>query len=210
MTDYPIKVAEQLENFYSKNYLEGCLSTKKNDKNLLSCLSYKIGYKSVIIEDQNRNLCKLDYEIDPDLYENYYNVIFAIKMLYAPIKDQASAGKITAIKKSNIFYKNDTIKGWSGSPVLRKDNNRVIGLHKSGLINNNINIGTLIKYILMNMNKIEEIIYEEDWEICKKSKKKIYCFNKEKKKCLIFFVFIVIVIIFFIIFFFLHYIFFSS
>ena len=29
ITDYPIKVAEQLENFYSKNYLEGCLSTKK-------------------------------------------------------------------------------------------------------------------------------------------------------------------------------------
>ena len=119
ITDYPIKVAKQLEKYISDNsdtiysdnsntYLEGCKLVEKNkNAKLPSCTSCKNGYELVYIEEQSRNLCKLKYEIIPDLYikNNYNNIyyeknIFAIKMLMSPIENEALCQKNGRI----IFY----------------------------------------------------------------------------------------------------------
>ena len=92
ITDYPILVAEQLEKFKSdENYLEGCKNSVKNDNtDLQNCKKCEKGYELVEIQEENRQLCKLNYEIDPDLYnKNALNIyrekkIVAIKMLYSP------------------------------------------------------------------------------------------------------------------------------
>ena len=80
---------------------------KKNNKDLLNCLYCKKGYTLVEITNQNRNLCKLNYEIDPELYTKYYyfnfykeNNIFAIKMLYEPIEKRVICKK----NGKTIFY----------------------------------------------------------------------------------------------------------
>ena len=107
ITDYPIRVANQLEEYKSdKVKLEGCKSIEKNYKNISSCISCKNGYELVHIEGQSRNLCKLKYEIVPDLYiKDDYGIyqeknIFAIKMLYFPIKKEAMYQK----NGKTIFY----------------------------------------------------------------------------------------------------------
>ena len=69
ITDYPIRVANQLKEYFSDDiYLEGCKSIEKGSNSLSSCKSCQIGYELVKIKESNRNLCKLKYEIDPDLY----------------------------------------------------------------------------------------------------------------------------------------------
>ena len=107
ITDYPIRVANQLKEFYSdKRYFEGCKSIEKNIKNITSCISCKNGYELIYLKEENRNRCKLKYEIIPDLYiKDEYNVfqkknIFAIKMLYSPIQNEAICQK----NEKTIFY----------------------------------------------------------------------------------------------------------
>ena len=111
ITDYPLKVAKQLEKYNSNNsddtiYLEGCKSIEKQNNNLLSCISCKNSYELIYIKEQNRNLCKLIYEIVPDLYirdkQGIYQErnIFAIKMLMSPIKNE----KLCQKNGRTIFY----------------------------------------------------------------------------------------------------------
>ena len=109
ITDYPIRVAEQLKKYFADKLgvdnsvntdyepnllLEGCKSVEKNNKNFLSCKSCKNGYELVYRVEQDRNLCKLKYEIIPDLYIRneqgiyYERNIFAIKMLMSPIENE--------------------------------------------------------------------------------------------------------------------------
>ena len=107
ITDYPIKVQNQLNEYNSdQNYSEGCESIEKNINKKLSCRACKYGYELVKIKEENRNLCKLKYEIDPDLYSkdksgiNQEKNIFAIKMLLSPIGEHA----ICLINGKTIFY----------------------------------------------------------------------------------------------------------
>ena len=107
ITDYPIAVREQLHE-YNKNiiYLEGCESISKNSYNLATCDLCKKGYELTYINEYNRTLCKLKYELDPDLYIKndkgvyYEKNIFAIKMLYSPIKEYFMCQK----NDKTIFY----------------------------------------------------------------------------------------------------------
>ena len=107
ITDYPMRVAEQLELYQNgENYLEGCESIKKRDNKLSTCELCKTGYQKVKIIEQDRNLCKIKYELDPDIYiKDYFGAyteknIVAIKMLYDPIYNK------TVCKKNGntIFY----------------------------------------------------------------------------------------------------------
>ena len=107
ITDYPKRVAEQLNQYYSdENYLEGCKSIEKNDNNILSCKSCKNGYKLVFIPEQSRKRCKLIYEIDSDLYSRDISGIyqekniFAIKMLYSPFGNYTICQK----NRKKFFY----------------------------------------------------------------------------------------------------------
>jgi len=107
ITDYPLKVQNQLNEYYSdKAHLEGCKSIEKNDKNITSCVLCESGYELVRRREEERNLCKLKYEIDPDLFiRDDISVfreknIFAIKMLYDPIYNQTICQK----NGKRIFY----------------------------------------------------------------------------------------------------------
>ena len=108
ITDYPILVANQLNIYYSdKIYLEGCKkSIKNNTTNISSCNKCKNGYELVKIQEEDRMLCKLGYEIDKDLYtKDIFNIyhekkIFAIKMLYSPFDKHAICQK----NNKTIFY----------------------------------------------------------------------------------------------------------
>ena len=100
ITDYPIRVANQLNDYYShKNYLEGCKSIEKTIYNLSSCISCQIGYELVYINEQRRKLCKLRYEIDSDLYIKeelgvyQEKKIISIKLLNSPFDDYAVCQK---------------------------------------------------------------------------------------------------------------------
>ena len=107
ITDYPLEVARQLNIYYSNDsYLEGCKSFEKNEYNIFSCILCENGYHLVLIREQNRKLCKLKYEIDPDLYtKDNFDVyqeknIFGIKMLFSPFDKSAICQK----NGKTIFY----------------------------------------------------------------------------------------------------------
>ena len=107
ITDYPKRVANQLNDFYSdKVTYEGCNAFDKSYFNITSCTSCIDGYKLVKVKDQERNLCKLNYELEPDFYTiNNFGLyeeknIVAIKMLFSPF------GNSTICQKNGktIFY----------------------------------------------------------------------------------------------------------
>ena len=111
ITDYPMRVAEQLEMYKNDNISqEGCKSVIKINNRLFSCTSCESGYQKVNIIEQQRNLCKLKYELDPDFYvKDIFGIlteiyteknIDAIKMLYKPFYNQ----KICKKNGNTIFY----------------------------------------------------------------------------------------------------------
>ena len=104
--------------------------------------------------------------IDENLYENNYtkiNLYNKIVLVFTTFQsEELSFGQIKNIRNSKLLYTNDTTYGWSGSPVIRKDNNEVIAIHQGAESSKKINIGILLKYILMDMKK-EKINYDEEW-----------------------------------------------
>ena len=73
ITDYPIRVKNQLDQYYSGNiYIEGCKSTSIYTNNIINCNSCEEGYERVHIGEKYRYLCKLKYEIDPELHIREY------------------------------------------------------------------------------------------------------------------------------------------
>ena len=62
------------------------------------------------------------------------------------------------MNNNEINHKCCTEKGSSGSPILNLSNNKVIGIHKSHSINHNFNVGSLLKYPILNfINKNNSI-----------------------------------------------------
>jgi hypothetical protein len=100
-------VANQLNDFYSdKATYEGCNAFDKSNFNITSCTSCIVGYKLVKVKDQERNLCKINYELEPDFYTiNNFGLyeeksIVAIKMLFSPFGNSALCQK----NGKTIFY----------------------------------------------------------------------------------------------------------
>ena len=82
----------------------------------------------------------------------------SIYILHYPIglNISVSYGKGIKISDNNIdlVHKCNTLKGSSGGPILNLTTNKVIGIH-NGFIqksNENINIGTLLKFPLNELN----------------------------------------------------------
>ena len=77
-----------------------------NKNELSNCTSCLNGYKLVYIREQNRFLCKLEYEIEHDLYKKYSNDIyqenniFEIKMIYPQIQNT----NVSVKNEKTIFY----------------------------------------------------------------------------------------------------------
>jgi hypothetical protein len=112
ISDYPIRVANQYNDYLKNNYLEGCDSTERKLLDFkLSCASCHISYGLVKIQGQGRNLCKLKYEIDPDLYTkdifDFYEEknIISIKMLSSPFDNYAICEKM----KTQFFILNGNL-----------------------------------------------------------------------------------------------------
>ena len=154
ITDYPMKVAEQLELYENGEiYLEGCESVIDRDNKLPSCNKCKIGYQKVQIIEQDRNLCKLKYELDPDIYiKDIFGTyteknIIAIKMLYDPIYNETLCQK----NGNKIFYFD-----WLFD-LYDNQNNKCILSKNKGLLYTQINEKFIKK---LNFSLIE--IYVDD------------------------------------------------
>ena len=77
-----------------------------------------------------------------------------------------SPGKIVSILENEFEHNCHTEKGFSGSPIILASNSKVIGVHKEGIIDKNLNAGTLLGIIgELNENKDNNNINNQNNEI---------------------------------------------
>ena len=114
-------------------------------------------------------------EIDEGIYEENLNQSYKQKSIYTlhypksgEIKVSYGTIKYINEKDYNIGHLCITFGGSSGGPLLNLNNYKVIGVHKGGIEENKINLGTLIKapieefYNNINNIKIEKKDIEEN------------------------------------------------
>jgi V8-like Glu-specific endopeptidase len=133
-----------------KDYIN--YTNEENEKEL------HISNREIIKSDSNN----LDYICIPLFeHDNIENFLDIDKNIFNPgynLKDKQiqiykydltlSLGKIINIKdKKEIFYDCNTEAGWSGGPILTKDN-KVIGIHKGTDNKEKLNYGICIKNII--------------------------------------------------------------
>jgi hypothetical protein len=88
----------------------------------------------------------IDYNIKKDykiyLYENVFTFGY-------PLGNdiECAPGKIVSISDKEFLHNCDTERGFSGSPIILASNSKVIGVHKEGIIDKNLNAGTLLGII---------------------------------------------------------------
>ena len=105
-------------------------------------------------------------ELDDNLFREKEDALYKQKSIYVP---QYPNGKNAAVSygilksfdevnNSNILHTCSTEKGSSGSPILNLETNKVIGIHKEGSVNFNFNMGTFLKYPLIDFieNKLNK------------------------------------------------------
>ena len=102
-----------------------------NIKFLSVDLNYKMGYYKYI----NRDIYLLGYPYGKNV--------------------ECSPGKIKDIINNELKHNCNTDSGSSGSPIILVSNSTVIGIHKAGIIKENINIGTFLGFIF---NKDDNIL----------------------------------------------------
>ena len=94
----------------------------------------------------------LEYDLTYKNKKNNYRAVYILQhRLGNPLEN--ARGKIIEISDFQFSHSIDTDRGSSGSPILLLYNSKVIGIHKSGDIKNNINYGTFIEAILNEINK---------------------------------------------------------
>ena len=147
---------KERRKWYSKDYDYSCIEILEKDK-----------------IDENDCL-NIDENIE---FDNYTKENLLDKVVYIFKTREVSIGNIKYIHTINLIYNNDTKEGWSGSPVICKDNNKVIAIHKEGIKSNDDNKGKkegtflgnqgiLLKYILKHMREKSEkdIKFKEKWK----------------------------------------------
>lgn len=121
------------------------------DKFLLPDLNYKHGY---------------------DIYKdgNFFLAGYPRDLIYQKER-HISSGKIIEIDDFEFEHSLDTRKGSSGSPICSIENIQVIGMHKQGKKNENINYGTFIGIIIDELEKnYKEIKIKDNFFLIKKKK----------------------------------------
>ena len=134
-------------------------NTRKIDlKNRMNYTNEKYDITIVEIkeEDEIKSYLELDDDIINDIIANKnkndkYSEQTVYIMQYPEGKLSVSYGIIDGIyededKKYNFIHKCYTKIGSSGSPILKIDNNRIIGIHKGGSDKNGYNTGTFLNY----------------------------------------------------------------
>ena len=111
-------------------------------------------YDTTIIEinpvnDNIHNFLELDDQIFDD-FINIFNKSVYILQYPKSLDGQKAAVSYGVIKNIdddyNIIHYCSTEYGSSGSPILNLVNNKIIGIHKENMKNNNYHRGTLLKY----------------------------------------------------------------
>ena len=110
-------------------------------------------------------------ELDDNLLSNKSELIYedtSIYILHFPMSKEINVSYGYGIKekdKNNIIHKCKTTIGSSGSPILNLSSNKVIGIHKSFINSTNkdnkedcYNLGTLLKYPLIKLNKKNDFL----------------------------------------------------
>ena len=115
-------------------------------------------YDLVLIELKERDKIKNFLELDDNLFKKNEKIFYEEKSIYVlhyPNGKNAcvSYGLLNKIEEYDIIHKCSTENGSSGSPILNLENNKVIGIHKNRSINFNFNMGTLLKFPLINFIK---------------------------------------------------------
>ena len=117
-------------------------------------------YDVTLIEIKEEDEIKDFLELDNNLFQDDAEIIYINKSIYVlqyPNGKNAcvSYGLLSDMEKYKIRHKCTTDFGSSGSPILNLDNNKVIGIHSTGSINFNFNMGTLLKLPIQDfINKI--------------------------------------------------------
>ena len=145
------------------------INVKLNDNKIMKDIKIKdyytsIKYDTTIIEievnDENINYLEIDDEIFNDNIDIYNKSIYIIQ--YPKYGDEqkgaVSYGILNGIKDEyDLIYNCSTDHGSSGSPILQLSNQKIIGIHKEGVIKYNSNRGTLLKYPINEyLNKINK------------------------------------------------------
>jgi len=125
-------------------------------------------YETTIIEikeeDNINSFLELDEKIINGIISNKNeNIKFEDKTMYIVQYPEGelsvSYGVLSSIyedKKYNFQHKCCTRNGSSGSPILNKDNNKIIGIHRAGL--NNSNKGTFLNFPIKEFIRNEFLI----------------------------------------------------
>ena len=105
-------------------------------------------------------------ELDDDLFRDKEDALYKQKSIYVlqyPNGKNAAVSygvlkSFNELNKSDIRHSCSTEKGSSGSPILNLETYKVIGIHKEGSVNFNFNMGTILKYPLIDFieNKLNE------------------------------------------------------
>ena len=111
-------------------------------------------YDTTIIELKNADKVNNFLEIDKDIFEDNSDLLFEAKTIYDvhyPKVGQLSVsyGTLKDISDYEIRHYCNTDNGSSGSPIISLSNNKVIGIHKGGHQSLNMNVGTFLKYPIL-------------------------------------------------------------
>ena len=129
----------------------------------------------------------LNYKKGYQVYLN--NDVFALGYPLGN-KVECSLWKITEIKNNEFKHNCNIAKGSSGSPIILAYNSNLIGIHKAGIGNENINIGIFIGKILIRKRNLtngvendSQDVYNINWKNKRTpSKKKCVSIKKKEKK----------------------------
>ena len=125
-----------------------CIELFDSDlKEIQSFKSYKIdkNFLANIKNDNNKN------KIEKDIYLMHYSKGEDLSF---------SLGIITNMKNQNFHHTASTLPGASGSPILRRNNDCVIGLHYGGIYSYNFGLfmDDILSNILENYNEINTLV----------------------------------------------------
>ena len=153
---------------------------------------YDITMIEIKDSDEIKNYLELDDKIIDNIIKNKNkNSEYIDETVYVIQYPKGKLGvsfgileKIFEDKKYNFSHKCSTEGGSSGAPILNL-NNKIIGIHKQGTINNKFNKGTFLNYsikefIKMNYksNNIQDIVINNDKNNISHKKEKITNYNE--------------------------------